>query len=235
MKELIKREIRYFYIKKPLNFLWLIFLNFIFLSAKGLTGAEEILPSDPEYTFTKAFSLLLPMFIFAFISGMSMDEIVHKDKVKKYFEVLMAAGFSPFKILLSKIISLILILYFLFIFSFFLFVFLFIFSGKPLSKVFFEGKLYFINFLIFSPLLGISLIVLQSLFYLIFKDQRSASLFSFLSFGFLGFFILFIALASPYDFFLIIFLPFFSLLSLFSSLLFTYFLLKLIPPEKYLF
>jgi len=234
MKELIKREIIYFYIKRPFTFLWLLFFNLIFLLAKGLTNVQEVSPSDPQYTFTRAFSLLIPLFIFAFTGGMSMDEIIHKDKVKKYFEVLMATGFSPFKILLGKIISLVFVLYFLFILSFLLWISLLITFGTSLDKIFFEGKLFWVNFLVFSPLLGVSLLVLESFFYLIFQDQRSASIFSFLSFGFLGFFILFIALASPYDFFLIIFLPSLSFFSLIFSFLFTCLILKLTPPERYL-
>lgn len=125
MKSLIKREIVYFYIKRPLNFLWLFILNMVFFSAKGLATSSDISPSNPEYTFTKAFSLLIPLFIFAFTGGMSMDEIIHKEKVKKYFESLFALSFSPFKILMSKILGLVLVLYSIFIFSFLFFIFLY--------------------------------------------------------------------------------------------------------------
>ncbi|MEO0291146.1 MAG: hypothetical protein ABIM58_04800 [candidate division WOR-3 bacterium] len=234
MKSLIKREIVYFYIKRPLNFLWLFILNMIFFSAKGLATPSDISPSSPEYTFTKCFSLLIPLFIFAFIGGMSMDEIIHKEKVKKYFETLLAFSFSPFKILLSKIIASFIVLYSVFLFSFLFYVFLLKLSGSGFQKIFFEGKLYWINFLLFSPLLGISILNLEALFYFIFTDQRTSSLLSFFAFGFISFFILFLALASPYDFFLIFFLPIFSIVSFIGSILTIFMLLKIIPPENYL-
>ncbi|MEO0306185.1 MAG: hypothetical protein ABIM78_07045, partial [candidate division WOR-3 bacterium] len=68
----------------------------------------------------------------------------------------------------------------------------------------------------------------------IFTDQRTSSLLSFLAFGFISFFILFLALASPYDFFLIFFLPIFSIVSFIGSILTIFMLLKIIPPENYL-
>ncbi|MEN3045792.1 MAG: hypothetical protein ABDH49_02205 [Candidatus Hydrothermales bacterium] len=235
MIKLIKREFIYFYLKRPFNFLWFFLLNLIFLLAKGLASPGENLPSsDPQYTFTKAFSLLIPMFIFAFFGGMSMDEIIHKEKVKKYFESLVALSFSPLKILLSKIISLILFLYFVFIFSMFTYILLSLLSGKGFEKIFYEGKLYWLNFLLFSPLMGISILNIEALLFFILKDQRTSSFFSFVIFGIIGFIILFIALVSPYDFFMMFFLPLFSIISIIGSLLTIFFILKIIPSENYI-
>ncbi|MEN3043744.1 MAG: hypothetical protein ABDH37_00805 [Candidatus Hydrothermales bacterium] len=236
MKKLIKRELFYFYLKRPFNFLWFYLLNLVFLLAKGLTTPQQDLPCSPDsqYTFTMAFSLLIPLFMFAFFGGMSMDEIIHKEKIKKYFESLIALSYSPLKIILSKIISLILFLYFIFTLSLFTYVLIFILSGKGFEKIFYEGKFYWLNFLVFSPLIGISILNIEALFYFILKDQRTSSFFSFFFFGIISFKILFIALASPYDFFIMFFLPIFSIISIIGSLLTIFVILKIVSPENYI-
>ncbi len=157
---LIKREILCFYIKKPAGLL-LVFGFMLFVSVSAF------LPFMSEQReFMDLVSIIFPIYLFVFLTMSFLVEQFYRDRRNKTFEVLVALGFSRFSVFVAKVLSIIIACYLMYVIT--------LGVGVVIGGFSIPLRVWW-NILLFAPLLGFAIIVIEGLLYLIFEDVRVIS------------------------------------------------------------
>lgn len=225
---LIKREVYYFYLKKPLIiFLTLILVLFI---TPSLFYPLYSLPNDSS-PLISVFHKLIPAILIILLGMQSVGTQFYAEKINRNIEVLLALGYEPIRIWLCKVISIAIVVYSLYLIGLlFSFMILSYISSKIIPI---KGAASFINLLFFSPLLGLSALGLNGVLQLILDDIRILNvlviIFSFIFLFFLPQILKIIPLTEILQYF-----PLLSLLASGFLILILFLILKKTPTEKYL-
>ncbi len=228
MRILIKREISYFYLKNPL----VIFLNVILILFITPSSIFPAFTSQNDIgSVATVLHKLIPTMIIVLL-GMQLSGMqFYREKINRNLEVLLALGYKPTKIWFCKMVSIWIIIYLLYLigllFSFAILPFI---SSKIIQCKDFS---FYLNLFLFSPLLGMSILGLNSVLQLLLTDIRVMNL-SLIIFVFLFLFFLpqiakFIPLAEFVEHFPILSIS----LSLFLMLI-SLIILRVTPKERYL-
>jgi len=229
MKTLIKREFVYFYLKSPL----VIILNIILIFFILPSSTYPIFASGPEPKgIISILDKLLPGMIILLLGTQCLTMQFYKEKINRNIEVFLGLGFTPIKIWFCKMASIWTVIYLLYLIGILLSLIIsrFIIPSENLYR----GDLsFYLNLFLFSPLIGLSILGLNGIFYLILDDIR---IINFLIILFVILFLFFLPQISKI-------IPITNILSHFPilSILFTLFLvflsftiLRLVPTERYL-
>jgi len=230
MKTLIKREFVYFYLKSPMvfilsGFLLLVIVPPIFCSILYSGIFEGIILMVSEQ--------LLPVMIILIIGIPFLSMQFYKEKIERNIEVLLGIGFTPFQVWLCKIISIMIAIYFLYsigvIFSFILSMFI-----SPSNTMYNGNLIFYLDIFLFSPILGFSVLGILGILYLVLRDVRIINVTVML-------FVILFSMLLPRIPNVIpivrIFTSHFSIISILFSIFLIFlcwFILKVVPPEKYI-
>ena len=228
MKVLIKREINYFYLRNPL----IIFLNIILVLFIIPTSLFPVFSFQSDFGSVASFlHKLIPGMLIVLLGIQLTSMQFYREKMDRNVEVLLALGYDPVKIWICKMVSVWMMVY-----LFYLIGLLFSFTILPIiSPNIMQGKqfMFYLNLFLFSPLLGLSILGLNSVIQLIFYDIRIINLSIILGIFLFIFFLPQISKIIP----LAEFLKHFSVVSIFASAILIFIsltILKIIPEERYL-
>ncbi len=167
MKLLIKKEIHHFYLKNPL----VVFLNIglvLFLVPTSIFPVFSIHSNISSVAL--GLHKIIPAMLIVLL-GLQLTAVqFYGEKMNKNLEVLLALGYDPIKIWFCKIVSIWMMIYFFYLIGIsFAFVILPLISSEIMQSKQFT---FYLNLILLSPLLGLSILGLISVVQLYFEDIR---------------------------------------------------------------
>ena len=232
LKILIKREIVYFYLKKPV----VILLSFVILMFVLPTSSYPMFYLKAKSQNTALIlSALFPAIIIILIGQQSLWTQIYQEKVKRNIEIFLGLGFSPLKIWLAKIISMAIVNYILYLICMMLTLFgLSIIA--PINIQYLWDAIFLTNLFIISPLLGLSILGVNGMLYLLFSEVRFVNLLLIIVTFFFFFFFRkisgIIVVKNMFNF--VVYHPFMVVVFMIFSIFICSTILRIVPTERYL-
>jgi hypothetical protein len=225
---LIKREFITFYIKSPLA--TLVKLGIVLFISPSIVFQMKAFGQKPEgIIIVELFAIALTMLI-----GMQNLAVqFYREKLIRNIEVLLALGFSPFRVWLSKMISIWIVVYVLYLIG----ITCAFFVGNMLvglDSLIHIDALFLLIVLVFAPLIGFSMLGFLGVLQLVLSDVRMVNLVTMLGAILFLVFVPRFAHVIPLVTIATSLFPFISIVVAGCITFVSWGLLRIVPPEKYL-